>query len=782
MRAKLILFFLALSYHYTCTAQSTFTNNGVIITNLDQDIYVKGSIINQADGFISNHGNIYINGDITNNAATSFSDSSLGQIHLNGTGQKINGTHSLNFHRLTLNTTDTLTLEQSIKVTDSLKFTSGYIHLNGQTIYLDSSGVLFNERHTSHIYGKSGKIAIQKYISNPVLTENIGGLGLRFKSNNTHGKTTIERTHYQQPAADSSIFRSYKISSQYPNLIDSISVSYFNDEIFKNESNYKIYSKKVSGNYGWINKQGTVDFVYKNVSTAGADIVDTVLFTIADQACSAPPDIHITGVSSLISLMTVDTITCSSDTLSVNAYSSATNAIIKWRDLLDSVYSNPLQVSSPNFFFIDVTNGINGCNNNILINITQNKTPPLLGLLSDTFYLNCSQPTVELNGTTPTPQTSLAWSGASYASPNPALVITPGTYVVTATRSDNGCTNMDSVSVEYQPKIILASSNDTLVCKNSNVNISATATGAVTNVNYVWSNGSGSASTIIQAITTTTYVVTATSPGCTGRDTVIVTVPTDIIDSVATYKPCNGTTLGTIMIYAYGGIPPHQFSIDSGSTLASAGNFPNTPYGTYNILIKDSLGCTKSNTAELNGLSNFPVAQFIASTKNTTGDTIILVDISSPQPDSVKWILPSNASIIGGDNFNPIIFNPDTGAFLVSMIGYFGECVIDTTKLIQFFYADSTIASEFNNNGIKSVVLYPNPNSGQFTVGVEFYKKQNSSIQVWDTSPSKYFQQNFIDMDQITLPINLTQLINGTYILRVIGEYNTKYSNFIITH
>jgi len=88
----------------------------------------------------------------------------------------------------------------------------------------------------------------------------------------------------------------------------------------------------------------------------------------------------------------------------------------------------------------------------------------------------------------------------------------------------------------------------------------------------------------------------------------------------------------------------------------------------------------------------------------------------------------------------------------------------------------------FHSNGIKTLALYPNPNNGTFTVNVEFYNKQNASIQIWDISPTKYFQQNFIDRAVITLPISLPQLVNGTYLLRVIGEYNAKHLNFIISH
>ncbi|TAL62215.1 MAG: hypothetical protein EPN85_03190 [Bacteroidetes bacterium] len=774
--------FLVLFYSGECIAQVTVTNNGVTITNLNQTIHLNGNVVNQTSGFLKNNGNIYVNGNITNNGTTAFCDSSSGQVHLNGTGQKINGTHTLNFHRLILNTADTLKLEQSIKVIDSLSFTNGFIDLNGQTIDLDTSGYLSNERLSSHLYGITGKIISRKYLNQPVLADNAGGLGLRIRSNNNHGLTTVERSHFQQPAADSSIYRFYKVSSQYPNLIDSISVFYFNDEKFKNEANYKVFSKKYSGNNGWINRGGTVDFVGKEVSVQSPILLDTALFTVADENCSMVPDINVTGVTNLVPMMSVDTITCANDTLNINAYSSVPNAVIIWKDISDSIFSNPLQVSSPGFYFIDVTDGVNGCTNNILVNITQDKIPPLLDALSDSVFLNCSQSSLQLNGNSPTPLTALLWTGASFSSPDPATVNATGNYYLTGTRSDNGCIKIDSVLVGYKPQLILLSSQDTLVCKNSTILLSTSETGSLTGVNYSWSNGTASASTTVQPIVTATYIITANSPGCSGKDTIVVTVPPDMIDSVATYKPCNGTTFGTILLYVYGGIPPYKYSINNGAAFSSTGTFTNIPFGTYNVLIKDSLGCTTSNTAVLNGFSGLPVPQFIASTQNAKGDTIVLVDISTPQPDSVSWIFPPQAKIIGGDKFNPVVYMPDTGAFPVTMIGYWADCVLDTTKLIYFHPTDTATASEYNNNGIKSLTLYPNPNNGTFTVGVEFYKKQNSSIQIWDTSPTKYFQKNFIDTGMITLPVSLTQLVNGTYILRVIGEYNTKHLNFIISH
>jgi hypothetical protein len=219
----------------------------------------------------------------------------------------------------------------------------------------------------------------------------------------------------------------------------------------------------------------------------------------------------------------------------------------------------------------------------------------------------------------------------------------------------------------------------------------------------------------------------------------------------------------------------------NGISFTSTSAFTDLAFATYTVQIKDSIGCIQSATANVNALSNLPQANFLASTKNFVSDTIVLVDISLPQPDSIHWTLPPSAIKVGGDMFNPIIVINDTGTFNITLKGYFGDCIIYSTKLIRFGQLDSTIANHYNASGIKSCVLFPNPNNGNFTVQIELYKKQNVSVQVWNTSPTKFFQQNYYETNLITLPLSLTQLQNGTYMLRIIAEYDSISKSFIIS-
>jgi hypothetical protein len=198
-------------------------------------------------------------------------------------------------------------------------------------------------------------------------------------------------------------------------------------------------------------------------------------------------------------------------------------------------------------------------------------------------------------------------------------------------------------------------------------------------------------------------------------------------------------------------------------------------------VIRDSLGCTKTGTVNLNASSSLPVPLFLACTKNSIGDTIILVDISVPKADSVQWLLPSAADVIGGSMHTPIVAFKDTGTFVVTMRAFYGSCMIPANKTLRVSIHDTLEARSNNVNGIKSFSIYPNPNSGIFTIEGEFYKKQNASVQVWDLSPLVHFQQNFFDAEIFVLPVNLSHLTNGNYVIRLIGEYDARSKPLIIS-
>jgi len=479
----------------------------------------------------------------------------------------------------------------------------------------------------------------------------------------------------------------------------------------------------------------------------------------------------------------IDTITCFQPMVNITGASDTSGVAISWKSIAgNSVYTNPISVNTQINLKLIVTRTSNACvDSSMIVLIGQNNTKPLLSLNNYSPQINCSIYTASLIASVQPSNCIAGWTGPqSFTSTNPANTNAIGKYYVNAFDPVNGCTKIDSVSVIQTNSLLLNSSNDTTVCKFSNLNLTSSAIGTLSGITFSWNTGATGNNIFVNPGNTFTYVVSATGPGgCAGSKNIKVIVPTAIQDSLIAYRNCDDNSTGTLLVYAKGGIPPYKYSLN-GSNFSANSTFTNLPFATYSVQIKDSIGCMKSATVSVNAISNLPVPKFLASTKNFRSDTIVLVDISVPRPDSVKWLLPNSVVKIGGDQFNPILVVNDTGSFVITMKGYFGKCIINSTKTIRFGVIDSTQANAYNANGIKSCILYPNPNTGQFTIQVEFYNKQSASIQVWNTEPIKYFQQNFYDTNLIQLPVNLSQLQNGSYLLRVIGEFDSVTRSFII--
>ncbi|MEO6302320.1 MAG: T9SS type A sorting domain-containing protein [Bacteroidia bacterium] len=164
-------------------------------------------------------------------------------------------------------------------------------------------------------------------------------------------------------------------------------------------------------------------------------------------------------------------------------------------------------------------------------------------------------------------------------------------------------------------------------------------------------------------------------------------------------------------------------------------------------------------------------------------DTFVIVDISNPRPDSIKWRFPPGIQIINNSNpFSPIIISSDTGNFYVKAIAYFGSCADSLNKLVHFIKYDSTAIKNGAYRGIKTFSLYPNPNSGQFNVVLEFYKKQTFVIKINTTTGSEVFQAPAQYGDSATIPINMPINTPGNYFIKVIAEFDAKQKGFIITN
>jgi hypothetical protein len=153
-----------------------------------------------------------------------------------------------------------------------------------------------------------------------------------------------------------------------------------------------------------------------------------------------------------------------------------------------------------------------------------------------------------------------------------------------------------------QPNAINISSvvkTDVTSCSLSDGTITITATDGTGTLEYSIDNGaSWQTSGIYTALTAGNYnVKVKDANGCivtyASNPVMIVTPASVLIDNVtSTNLTCHNSANGTITITASAGTPPYTYSIDGGTTYASNGGvFTGLAAGTYNIAVKDVIGC-----------------------------------------------------------------------------------------------------------------------------------------------------------------------------------------------
>ncbi|UOB19284.1 T9SS type B sorting domain-containing protein [Abyssalbus ytuae] len=188
--------------------------------------------------------------------------------------------------------------------------------------------------------------------------------------------------------------------------------------------------------------------------------------------------------------------------------------------------------------------------------------------------------------------------------------ITPGTYTVTVTDA-NGCSDNDTITIE--PELTVTATADDMSTCDTDTNITINPGGGDGNYTYAVVTGGSSPSTF-----STTNPVNVTSPGtydvyvrdnngtapfCEDMFTItILQDPALTISASNTPILCYGDT-STLTITAGGGSGIYEYSIDNGATFQTSNTFNNITGNDYDLVVRDSEGCTISTLYSINGIA-----------------------------------------------------------------------------------------------------------------------------------------------------------------------------------
>ena len=347
----------------------------------------------------------------------------------------------------------------------------------------------------------------------------------------------------------------------------------------------------------------------------------TVTVTDPDNGCSNVAEMIVTqdinAPVALIDEPATNVLTCAVTSINLNASGSADNSgesnlEYSWSD---GETTSGISVSEPGTYTVTVTDPDNGCSDQASVEISQDINAPVAAIAQpEVTVLTCATTEITLNAAGSSDnsgENNLSYSWSNGDKTAAITVSTPGTYTVTVTDPDNGCSDQASIEITQDTNAPLASIADpattVLSCKVDGIILDAsgsTDNSGENNLQYSWSDGESTAS--ITVSTPGMYTVTVTDPdnGCSGEASIEITQdlnpPTaTIAEPDSKILTCNVTEIGLDASASIdnSGQANLEYSWSGGENTAS---ITVTAPGTYVVTVTDpDNGCSAKDSMEI---------------------------------------------------------------------------------------------------------------------------------------------------------------------------------------
>lgn len=187
--------------------------------------------------------------------------------------------------------------------------------------------------------------------------------------------------------------------------------------------------------------------------------------------------------------------------------------------------------------------------------------------------------------------TAYTYSWSNSATTNSISGLSAGTYTLTVTDA-NGCTEIESATVTQPTAIAVSVTVDSNASCGGSASggLTASATGGVGTLSFVWNTGDTTAS--VSGLNAGTYSVTVTDVnGCTDSTSQSVTGGSNLSATVVVNSnaSCNGAADGSLTATSTGGANPITYVWSNTDTIATISNLT---AGTYTVTVTENGGCT----------------------------------------------------------------------------------------------------------------------------------------------------------------------------------------------
>ena len=344
--------------------------------------------------------------------------------------------------------------------------------------------------------------------------------------------------------------------------------------------------------------------------------------------------------------------------------------------------------------------------------------------------------------------------------------VTQGAYTVTITDS-NGCELEEELTLIGVEEITLTTEAIRPSCEGqSDGSLSVTTTGGNGNYNYDWSTGSTSNSII--NIPSGTYSVTVTDErGCTITEDLVLGEADPFEIAIEDVVVCTGS-----VAQVTAPVSGTSYSWTSSTGFAStAASVMLTDPGEYTLTVINEDDCEATDSFVLTTSDDILNADFLMVTEAYVGDTVVIIDISWPIPETLTWDFGTDLTVlIENQDYAEVVFNAP-GTYEVNIETALADCrdmygqsitILDRSEKPDDGGRQASGAEPL----VKTFKVSPNPNNGEFVVLVELNESAPIRLTLIGIRGNRIQRANAYETNnKFDIPMNILSSKKGIYFL-----------------
>jgi gliding motility-associated-like protein len=364
-------------------------------------------------------------------------------------------------------------------------------------------------------------------------------------------------------------------------------------------------------------------------------------------------------------------------------------------------------VSAGGLYRLVATNQQNGCTSTLFVAVDSNISTPAL-IVSQPQLLTCANPTISLPVVNQSLPGNFTYSWASAAGGNilsgntnlNPIVNAAGSYVITATNTDNGCSNTTSVniSIDTLTPVVQIATPAIVTCANPNTTLQTQNLSLPGTFTYTWTATNGgtilSSNNILSPTIGTggdySLLVTNTTNGCTSTEAVTANQNTQIPQVNAGLDDTLSCAVSSTLLSSTAsgnGSLQYAWTASGGGNILTGNNTP-TPSvnaaGMYALVVTNtSNGCSNTDNVQIFNDLNKPLANAGAAPKLTCALQQISLSGTGSTGSSIsyQWTTSGTGNIVSGANtLAPIISAP--GNYLLAVTNSANGCTTNSAIMI----------------------------------------------------------------------------------------------------